>query len=97
MALKGHNAVMPSIERKSDKPYRWSIGMADLRKVANVEKKMPAGYISRDGFGITARCRQYLSPLIKGESYPPYRNGLPQYVTLKNAAVPKKLRRKFKI
>ncbi len=97
MALKGHNAVMPSIERKSDKPYRWSIGMADLRKVANVEKKMPAGFISRDGFGITARCRQYLSPLIKGEAYPPYRNGLPQYVTLKKVAVPKKLRQKFKI
>jgi len=97
MALKGHNAVMPSIERKSDKPYRWSIGMADLRKVANVEKKMPANFISRDGFGITARCRQYLSPLIKGEAYPPYRNGLPQYVTLKNAAVPKKLRQKFTV
>jgi len=97
MALKGHNAVMPSIERKSDKPYRWSIGMADLRKVANVEKKMPAGFISRDGFGITARCRQYLSPLIKGEAYPPYRNGLPQYVTLKKVAVPKKLGKKFKI
>jgi 6-phosphofructokinase 1 len=97
MALKGHNAVMPSIERKSDKPYRWSIGMADLRKVANVEKKMPAGFISRDGFGITARCRQYLTPLIKGESYPPYRNGLPQYVTLKNVAVTKKLRDSFAI
>ena len=97
MALKGHNAVMPSIERKSDKPYRWSIGMADLRKVANVEKKMPAGFISRDGFGITARCRQYLTPLIKGETYPPYRNGLPQYVTLKNVAVAKKLRDSFAI
>jgi 6-phosphofructokinase 1 len=97
MALKGHNAVMPSIERKSEKPYRWSIGMADLRKVANVEKKMPAGFISRDGFGITARCRQYLTPLIKGESYPPYRNGLPQYVTLKNVAVTKKLRDSFAI
>jgi 6-phosphofructokinase 1 len=97
LALKGHNAVMPTIERKSDKPYRWSIGMADLRKVANVEKKMPAGFISRDGFGISARCRQYLSPLIKGEAYPPYRNGLPQYVTLKNIAVPKKLRKTFRI
>ena len=97
MALKGHNAVMPSIVRKSDKPYRWSIGMADLRKVANVEKKMPASFISRDGYGITARCRQYLVPLIKGESYPPYRNGLPQYVTLKNVAVPKKLRDSFVI
>lgn len=97
MALKGHNAVMPSIVRKSDKPYRWSIGMADLRKVANVEKKMPANFISRDGYGITARCRQYLVPLIKGEAYPPYRNGLPQYVTLKNVAVPKKLRDSFSI
>jgi len=97
MALKGHNAVMPVIERKSDKPYRWSIGMADLRKVANVEKKMPASYIRRDGFGITARCRQYLTPLIKGESYPPYRNGLPQYVTLKNVAVAKKLKETFKV
>ncbi len=97
MALKGHNAVMPSIVRKSDKPYRWSIGMADLRKVANVEKKMPASFISRDGYGITARCRQYLVPLIKGEAYPPYRNGLPQYVTLKNVAVPKKLRDSFTI
>jgi 6-phosphofructokinase len=97
MALKGHNAVMPSIVRTSQKPYRWKIGMADLRKVANVEKKMPASFISRDGFGITARCRQYLSPLIRGEAYPPYRNGLPQYVVLKNAAVPKKLRGNFTI
>ena len=97
MALKGRNAVMPVIERKSDKPYRWSIGMADLRKVANVEKKMPTSYISRDGFGISARCRQYLAPLIKGESYPPYRNGLPQYVTLKNVAVAKKLQKTFKV
>ena len=97
MALKGRNAVMPVIERKSDRPYRWSIGMADLRKVANVEKKMPTSYISRDGFGISARCRQYLAPLIKGESYPPYRNGLPQYVTLKNVAVAKKLQKTFKV
>ncbi len=97
MALKGHNAVMPCIVRKSDKPYRWAIGMADLAKVANKEKKMPAGYISRDGFGITTKCRQYLAPLIKGEAYPPYRNGLPQYVVLKKLAVPKKLSRSFSI
>jgi 6-phosphofructokinase 1 len=97
MALKGHNAVMPCIVRKSDKPYKWAIGMADLKKVANKEKKMPAGFISRDGFGITPKCRQYLAPLIKGEDYPPYRNGLPQYVVLKKIAVPKKLSKTFKI
>jgi 6-phosphofructokinase 1 len=97
MALKGHNAVMPCIVRKSDKPYRWAIGMADLEKVANQEKKMPASYISSNGFGITAKCRQYLAPLIKGESYPPYRNGMPQYVVLKKVAVPKKLPGSFTI
>ena len=97
MALKGHNAVMPYIERTSDKPYRWKIGMAELSKVANVEKKMPSNFISSDGFGITARCRQYLAPLIRGEAYPPYRNGLPQYVTLKNVAVPRKLKTTFRV
>ncbi len=89
-ALQGHNAVMPAIERGAGKPYRWKIGMAPLGKVANVEKKMPRNYISRDGFGITQACRDYLLPLIKGEDYPPYRNGLPRYVRLKNSAVKKK-------
>lgn len=92
MALKGHNSVMPAIERTSSKPYRWKIAMAPLEKVANVEKKMPASFITRDGFGITGRCRDYLLPLIKGEDYPPYRDGLPRYVKLKNVAVPKKLK-----
>ncbi|MCG6870183.1 MAG: 6-phosphofructokinase [Gammaproteobacteria bacterium] len=90
-ALKGKNSVMPAIVRTSDKPYRWKIGQADLSKVANKEKMMPAGFISQDGFGITAKCRSYLEPLIKGEAYPPYKNGLPQYVRLKNVAVPRKL------
>lgn len=90
-ALKGKNAVMPTIVRTSDKPYRWKIGEAPLSKVANVEKKMPARYISKDGFGITAAAKRYLAPLIAGEDYPTYRSGLPQYVKLKNVLVPKKL------
>ncbi len=92
LALKGKNAVMPTIVRKSDKPYKWSVGEAPLAKVANVEKMMPKSFISRDGFGITPKCRAYLEPLIKGEDYPPYhRNGMPKYVRLKNVAVEKKL------
>jgi ATP-dependent phosphofructokinase / diphosphate-dependent phosphofructokinase len=97
LALKGNNAVMPAIVRKADKPYRWSIGVADLNEVANVEKKMPRDYISQDGFHITEKCRRYLLPLIQGEDYPPYRNGLPVYARLKNAAVEKKLDTDFKI
>ena len=91
LALKGENAVMPTIVRRSDQPYRWSVGKAALADVANQEKMMPRSYITRDGFGITAAARRYLAPLIKGEAYPPYRQGLPAYGSLKLTAVKKKL------
>ena len=91
LALEGANAVMPTIERTSDTPYRWRIGVADLAQVANVEKFMPRDFISEDGFGITEKCRRYLTPLIAGEDYPAYRHGLPVYATLKNAGVARKL------
>ena len=92
LALQGKTGVMPIVVRTSDKPYRWKVGEADLAKVANREKKMPRRFISADGFGITAAARRYLEPLIRGEDYPPYnRNGLPEYVRLKNLLVPGKL------
>jgi 6-phosphofructokinase len=97
MALKGHNSIMPTIDRVSDKPYKWKIGMAQLADVANKEKKMPKNFITKDGFGITESCRKYLAPLILGEDYPPFKNGLPDYVRLKNVAVAKKLDTDFKI
>jgi 6-phosphofructokinase 1 len=91
VALKGRNSVMPAIRRISDKPYKWKIEVAELKNVANKEKFMPRDFISSDGFGITEKCRRYLAPLIQGEDYPPYKNGLPKYVRLKNTAVKKKL------
>ena len=91
LALKGHNAVMPTVERLSDTPYKYRIGMAALADVANVEKFMPRDFITDDGFGITAKCKRYLLPLIQGEDSPTYRDGLPVYVTLKNLGVAKKL------
>ena len=97
LALQGKNAIMPIIVRESDHPYRWTIGAADLSEVANREKKMPRDYITADGFHITRDCRKYLEPLIQGEDYPPFRNGLPDYVKLKNVAVPKKLSTEFSI
>lgn len=90
-ALQGKTAIMPTIERTNDKPYRWKIGEAKLSRVANVERKMPKSYITKDGFGITAAARRYLQPLIAGEDYPPYKDGLPQYVSLKNQLIKKKL------
>ena len=92
LALEGRNSIMPTIERVSNDPYEWRIGSADLGDVANVEKTMPLDFISDDGFGITARCREYLYPLIRGEDYPDYDgNGLPRYVVLQNRLLDKKL------
>ncbi len=92
LALQGKTGVMPTVVRTSDKPYRWEVGEAQLSKVANREKMMPRGFITKDGFGITAAARRYLEPLIHGEDYPPYgRDGLPKYVRLKKILVPKKL------
>jgi 6-phosphofructokinase 1 len=90
-ALDGHNSVMPTIERISDAPYQYRIGMAPLSAVANVEKFMPRDFITEDGFGITDACKAYLRPLIQGEDYPEFRNGMPVYATLKNVSVARKL------
>jgi 6-phosphofructokinase len=96
-AVKGMNGVMPAIIRKSSKPYRWKIEPVPLSKVANVEKKVPRDFITADGFGITAACRRYLAPLIAGEDYPPFRNGLPAYVKIKGKPVRRKLKNDFKL
>jgi 6-phosphofructokinase 1 len=89
-AVKGVSGIMPTIVRISGKPYRWRIGSVKLTEVANVERKMPRDFITEDGFHITRKCRNYLEPLIAGEAFPPFENGLPKYVRLKNAAVRKK-------
>lgn len=90
-ALAGKNAVMPTVVRDSSSPYQWHIGEAALSDVANVEKKMPRDFITEDGFGITAAAKEYFAPLILGEDYPPFKNGLPDYARLKKQLIGKKL------
>ena len=91
-ALEGKNAIMPTVVRESSAPYRWSIGEAALSEVANVEKMMPMDFISADGYGITAQCKEYLYPLMKGEAYPAYDdNGMPRYATIRGVGVARKL------
>jgi 6-phosphofructokinase len=97
LAVRGVNAVMPTIVRKASRPYRWSIGHVPLEAVANQEKKLPREYIRDDGFGITDACRRYLEPLIGGEAYPPYRAGLPDYVHIKGVRVKRKLTSDYKL
>jgi 6-phosphofructokinase 1 len=95
LALAGEDAVMPTIVRKSDSPYRWTTGKVSLARVANKEKLMPRNFIGKDGFSITPACRRYAAPLIRGEDYPPYRDGLPRYVALRNKPVPRRLGTEF--
>jgi ATP-dependent phosphofructokinase / diphosphate-dependent phosphofructokinase len=97
LAVKGVNAVMPTIVRRSSRPYRWTIGHVPLAAVANVEKKLPRSFITPDGFGITAACRRYLQPLIEGEAPPPYKNGVPQYVRIRGVSARRKLKSAFKL
>jgi len=97
LAVRGVNAVMPTIVRRAHRPYRWTIGHVPLSEVANKEKKLPPEYIRADGFGITAACRRYLEPLVSGEAYPPYKNGLPDYVQIRGVAVRRKLKTEFRI
>ena len=91
-ALSGENAVMPIIKRVSSNPYSWKIDKVKLSKVANVERKLPQNFITRDGFGVTEACKNYLRPLIQGEAYPPYKDGVIETASLKNKLVKKKLK-----
>ena len=95
-ASKGENAIMPIIVRRKSKPYSWDIGKVELSKVANIEKKMPQKFISKDGFGITQSCKNYLLPLIQGEAWAPFKDGVIDTASLKNKLTKKKLKR-FKI
>ena len=96
-AIAGRGTVMTAIRRLSDAPYRWDIIAAPLAEVANQEKLLPPDFISVDGFGITDAARRYLAPLVVGEAYPPFKNGLPDYVRLRNVAAPKKLTTEFAV
>ncbi len=97
MALAGKNAVMPTIVRDPSKRYRWRIGEASLKQVANREKRVPRKFISRDGFGVSPLGHAYFEPLVQGEAYPQYKGGMPIYTTLKNLPVTKRLAQGFEL
>jgi 6-phosphofructokinase 1 len=96
LAVKGVSGVMPIIVRKSSKPYRWAIGVAPEGNRQPREDDA-ARLHHRGRLAHHAEVPQYLEPLVQGEDYPPYRNGLPAYVKLRNVAVPKKLSTTFKL
>jgi 6-phosphofructokinase 1 len=88
-ALEGLNGVMPVIKRKSSMPYKWEVISAPLTKIANIEKKLPAGFISKDGFGMTKKAHSYFQPLIEGKITEVKNTN---YLAGKMQMVPKKLK-----
>ena len=90
-ALAGMNGVMPIIVRGKGPKYKWSIEAAPLSKIANLEKKLPKSFISKNGMNVTQKAIDYLMPLIQGESYPPYKNGIPLTKEFKLIKAVKKL------
>jgi len=91
LAQSGENAVMPTIVRTQDSPYTYTLGHVPLASVANIERPMPEAFISEDGFSITEAARTYFAPLIEGEAFPPFHNGLPDYVRVQYHLVKPKL------
>jgi 6-phosphofructokinase len=79
LAVQGASAVMPTIERIQDEPYEWRIGSVEVHKIANIERTMPRDFIREDGFHITPAAQRYLLPLIQGEAWPTFKQGLPYY------------------
>ena len=90
-ALAGMNGVMPIIVRSKGPKYKWSIEAAPLSKIANLEKKLPRSFISKNGMNVTQKAIDYLMPLIQGESHPPYKNGIPLTKEFKLIKAEKKL------
>ncbi len=97
MALEGENSVMPTIIRTNNHPYQWEIGKVNLNEVANIEKILPKNFIDNSGYGITQTCRKYIAPLMEGEDYPEFQNGIPNYIRLTNKSVTKKLGTDFAV
>ncbi|MFA7076298.1 MAG: 6-phosphofructokinase [Candidatus Izemoplasmatales bacterium] len=79
----GKNNVMVTIQRISDSPYEVKYDFHDLRECANVEKKIPANMINKEGNGVTQAFIDYAMPLIQGENENMFKDGLQQFAKFK--------------
>lgn len=95
-ALHGLTNVMPVIVRTSDQPYRWQVAPKPLTGIMNREKRLPRTFLTADGYRLTARARRYFAPLIRGEAWPPFENGLPVHAKLRLQPVQRRMPRSYK-
>ncbi len=76
-AVSGVSRRMMTINRVAGDAYAYEIGHEDIFKIANQTRAVPAEFINERGNQVTDECLRYLLPLIKGERYPTYVDGLP--------------------
>lgn len=86
-AVNGHTGVMVSIRRKKGDKYRVYYDYTSLNGVANAIKTVPKSWITEDGTWITQEGINYVKPLLKGESSPKFKCGVPVYAELKKIKV----------
>jgi 6-phosphofructokinase len=89
-ALEGNSGFMVGIERLMNSPYLSTTKLIPLDNVANETKLIPGEYITEDGMFVNEKFIEYALPLIEGEYYPPYLNGIPVYARLKLETINKK-------
>ncbi len=80
---KAQTGVMITLNRLSDTPYMCGTDVYDIHAIANQEKMVPQHFISDDGSQITEDFLNYLRPLIQGELYPIFKDGLPAHLVRK--------------
>lgn len=82
LAVSGKSRTMVTIKRESTKPYKYVVSDILLDEIAGKERLMPKGFLSEDQLHVSASCIDYLKPLIQGEIYPNFVNGIPDYSQL---------------
>lgn len=79
-AMEGLSGVMITLNRVSDAPYKCETAAYDIHAIANLEKMVPEHFINENGCQITDEFLAYLRPLIQGELYPIFKDGLPAHL-----------------
>ncbi|MDR3293816.1 MAG: 6-phosphofructokinase [Clostridiales bacterium] len=86
-ALAGETDQMVAIirEEKNGK-YSSVMKLVSLSEAANTEKKIPAGWVTNNGTGLSKEFIDYALPIIQGDSKAPLEDGLPRFAKLKKVS-----------
>ena len=81
-AFEGKTGMVACLKRVSEDPYMCITELAEVDKIANVEKKVPDNWIDEEGTGVMPELIHYIRPLIQSEITPLWVDGLPRHLRL---------------